>query len=213
MIQLDNAGENKLFQKHSDSTDRKLGIEYEFTARATPQPNSLAEVGIATLANHVRAIMHHAHMPMEYHYKLFRDCYETAAILDGLMIVEVNGKMASQFEHFAGKNPKCAGYLRTWGEAGKVKIYEKMSPKIQDCGVTCVMIGYPKDHAGDCYRIWDKETGGIHVTHDITWLRRMYFPPKDPGHEVVCKIDDNLDLNIPPAPNVSAGEREGTCGT
>ena len=34
----------------------------------------------------------------------------TAAILDGLMIVEVNGQLASHFEHFAGKNPKCAGY-------------------------------------------------------------------------------------------------------
>ena len=109
VIRLDNAGENKLLQKHCDSADWKLGIEFEYTARATPQQNSLAEVGIATLANHVRAMMHHAHVPMEYRYKLFRDCYETAAILDGLMIVEVNGKFASRFEHFAGKNPKVLG--------------------------------------------------------------------------------------------------------
>ena len=128
---------------------------------------------MATLANRVKAIMHHAHVPAEYCYKLFRDCCETAAILDRLMIVEVNGKMASQFEHFAGKNPKCAGYSRTWGEAGTVKIYKKMSPQIQDCGVTCMIIGYSKNHAHDCYRMWDKETGGIHVTRDITWLRRM----------------------------------------
>ena len=190
-----------MLQKQSDSTDWKLGIEYEFTAYATPQQNSLAEVGIATLANRVRAMMHHAHVPAEYHYKLFRDCYETVAILDGLIIKEVNEKMASWFEHFAGKNPKCAGYLRTWEEAGTVKIYEKMSPKIQDCGVTCMMIGYPSHHAGDCYRVWDKETGGIH------------FTPKDPGHEVVCKIDENLDLNIPQATFVSAGERDVICGT
>ena len=205
MIQLDNAGENKLLQKRSDSTDWKLGIEYEFTARATPQQNSLAEVGIATLANRVRAMMHHAHVPMEYRYKLFRDCYETAAILVGTM--------ASRFEHFSGKNPKCAGYLRTWGEAGTVKIYEKMSPKIQDCGVSCMMIKYSKDHAGDCYWMWGKETGGIHVTRDIIWLKQMYFPAKDPGHEDVCKINDDLNLNIPPAPNVSAEEREVTRGT
>ena len=56
-----------------------------------------------------------------------------------------------------------------------------------------MMIGYPSHHAGDCYRVWDKETGGIH------------FTPKDPGHEVVCKIDENLDLNIPQATFVSAG--------
>ena len=75
-----------------------------------------------------------------------------------------------------------------------------------------MMIGYPKYHAGDCYSMWDKETGGIHVTRDITWLKWMYFPPKDSGHEVVCKINDDLDLNIPPAPNVSAGEREDPRG-
>ena len=72
VIRLDNAGENKLLQKRSDSTDWKLGIESEYTARATPQQNSLAEVGIATLANRVRAMMHHAHVPMEFRYKLFR---------------------------------------------------------------------------------------------------------------------------------------------
>ena len=52
-------------QKRSDSKDWKLGIEYEFTACASPQQNSLAEVGIATLANHVRAMMHHAHVTLE----------------------------------------------------------------------------------------------------------------------------------------------------
>ena len=75
------------------------------------------------------------------------------------MIVEVYGQSESRFEHFSGKNPKCAGNLRTWEEAGTVKIYKKMSPKIQDRGVTCMMIGYPKDHAGDCYQMWDKEPG------------------------------------------------------
>ena len=73
-------------------------------------------------------------------------------------------------------------------------------------------IGYCKDHSGDCYCMWDKETGGILATHDITWLQWMYFPPKDTGHEVVCKIED-LDNNIPQAPNISAGERGVICGT
>ena len=45
------------------------------------------------------------------------------------MIVEVYGQSESRFEHFSGKNPKCAGNLCTWGEAGTVKIHDKMSPK------------------------------------------------------------------------------------
>ena len=210
VIRLDNAGENQLLQKRSESADWKLGIEYEFTARATPQQNSLAEVGIATLANRVRAMMHHANVPAEYRIKLFRDCYETAALLDGLMIVEVDGKLASRFEHFAGKNPKCANHLRTWGEAGTVKLHDKMAPKLGDRGVTCMMVGYPKDHTGDCYRMWDKNTGGVHVTRDVTWLRRMYFPadPNVGNYELICEED-----LAPRAANVSAGESDELNGT
>ena len=59
--------------------------------------------------------MHYAHVPLEYRYKLLRDCYATAAMVDGLMIVNVNGKFASRFEHFCGANPKCTKHLRTWG--------------------------------------------------------------------------------------------------
>ena len=51
VICLDNSGKNQLLQKQSESANWKLGIEYEFMARVTPQQNSLAEVGIATLAN------------------------------------------------------------------------------------------------------------------------------------------------------------------
>ena len=70
--------------------------------------------------------MHYAHVPLEYRYKLFHDCYATAAMVDGLMIVNVNGKFASQFEHFCGANPKCTAYLRTWGEAGMVKLCQML---------------------------------------------------------------------------------------
>ena len=152
-------------------------------------------------------MMHHANVPVEYRFKLFRDCYKTAALLDGLMMVEVEGKLASHFEHFAGQNLKCATHLRTWGEAGTVKIHDKMVPKLGDRGVTCMMIGYPKDHTGDCYCMWDKNTGGVHVTRDVTWLRRMYFPanPNAGNYEVMCEEDLNI---APRAANVSAGERD-----
>jgi len=56
-IRLDNAEENKLLQKCSKCADWKLGIDYEFTARDTPQQNSLSEVAFATLANRGRAMM------------------------------------------------------------------------------------------------------------------------------------------------------------
>lgn len=60
----------------------------------TPQQNLLSEVGIFMLVNHVWAMVHDAHVPLEFCYKLFHDCYVMVAINDGLMIVEVNGKFA-----------------------------------------------------------------------------------------------------------------------
>ena len=50
-VRLDNAGENKKLEKRAGSVDWKLNLTFEFTARDTPQQNSLVEVGFATLAN------------------------------------------------------------------------------------------------------------------------------------------------------------------
>jgi hypothetical protein len=68
--------------------------------------------------------------------------------------------------------PAFAEHLRTWGEAGTVKV--KKPPKSEYKGVTCMMLGYADDHAGDVYRMWDPDTG-VHETHDVTWLKHMFY--------------------------------------
>jgi len=50
-VRLDNAGENVKLQKVSDSKDYKLNLQFEFTARDTPQQNHLSELGFTVLAN------------------------------------------------------------------------------------------------------------------------------------------------------------------
>ena len=137
IVWLDNAGENMLLQNRANSATWQLGINFMFMARDTPQQNTLAEVGIFTLANWVRAMMHYSPVPVEFWYKLFRDCNATAAINDGLMIVELIGKHASWFEHFFGENPKCLAYLWMWGEAGTIKLCQKMTHKLSDCSKIC----------------------------------------------------------------------------
>ncbi len=96
--------------------------------------------------------------------------------LDGLTVATVDGKMlATRYVLWAGENPKFAGHLRTWGEAGSIKTRVRGMPKIADRGTQCMMVGYSSDHAGDCYQMWDPVTGGIHDTRDVTWMHRMYF--------------------------------------
>jgi hypothetical protein len=65
-VRCNNAGENKHFQVRSKSADWKLDILFEFTPRATPQHNSLAETGFATLMKRARAIMSDANLPLDF---------------------------------------------------------------------------------------------------------------------------------------------------
>ncbi|MGH7955289.1 MAG: reverse transcriptase domain-containing protein [Gloeomargaritales cyanobacterium] len=214
-IRLDNAGENKKLAQRTESSDWQLGITYEFTARDTPQQNHLAELAFAVLYNKGRAMMHKANIPKKIRYKLFREAFGCATDLDGLVVVKIDNKTATRYEHFFGKNPAFATHLRTWGEAGTVKIKTTMTPKLHDRGEQCVFVGYAKNHDGDCYRMWNPNTSRVHETRDVIWLKRMFHRKELATHEIVITSRLNSDIMTeeagegvdPPAPtNMSAHE-------
>jgi hypothetical protein len=194
-LRMDNAGENHLLQQRCESKDWKFQITCEYTAAMTPQQNHLAELGFAILANRGRALMARAYVPMKIRYKIWKEAFQTATLLDGLTVMTIEGKTATRYVHWGGSNPKFANHLRTWGEAGTVKTKTKSTPRIADRGAQCMMTGYALDHEGDCYRMWDPKTNGIHETRDVIWLRRMYYA-RDIGQDiavppmVVNGIDD-----------------------
>jgi hypothetical protein len=39
-----------------------------------------------------------------------------------------------------------------------------------------MFVGYATDHAVDGYYMWNPKTNGVHVTRDIVWLKRMFYP-------------------------------------
>jgi hypothetical protein len=202
-MRLDNAGENQLLQKRSDSKDWKLNIKFEFTARDTPQQNHLAELGFAHLASKGRAMMISANIPLTLRYKLFKEAFKTATLLDGLMAVTLEGVTATRYKHYMGENPDYAYHLRTWGEAGTVKTKTLATPKIGDRGVQCMFVGYAADHAGDCYRMWDPKTSRVHATRDIIWLKRSFYPKPAVALEVA--VPENVTETDPAS---EAGESE-----
>ena len=181
IVRMDNAGENRKLQARCCSVDWKLNMEFEFTARDTPQQNHLAELGFAVLANKTRTLMTAANIPFDKRFKLWKEAVKTATLLDGLLVVEMNGVFKTRFEHAFGSNPKFAKHLRTWGEAGTVKTKITATSKVSDRGVQCMFIGYALDHDGDCYRMWNPVTDGVHVSRDIIWLRRMFYNPIEAG--------------------------------
>ena len=144
-----------------------------------------------------------AHVPEDIRNQgVWREAIKTANDLDVLAAIDLDGVIKPRVEHWSGKLPAYVNYLKTWGEAGTVKLKNKTTTKIRDQGITCMFVGYAKQHSGDCYRMLNIKTMGVHETRDIIWLHRMFFKPIAPNleHNIIPAID------LPPAQQV--GERE-----
>jgi hypothetical protein len=180
-VRCDNAGENIKLEKRCASADWKLGINFEYTGKATPQRNHLAELAFTVLLGRARAMMQLANVPKETKYRLYKEAIKTATLLDGLVVSEINGKLGTRYEHWSGKNPQFINHLRTWGEAGTVKIKTDTTPKLGNRGTQCMFVGYATKSGGDVYRMWNPHTNRLMITRDIIWLKRMYFAPEVPS--------------------------------
>ena len=121
-MRQDNAGENKKLAARLKSLDWKRETVMEYTVKATPQQNSYTELGFTVLAARGHATMNHANVPGDMQYQLWPDCINCVTKMDWLTVTEVDGIKKTRCEHYCGKLPKFASYLRTWGEAGTVKI-------------------------------------------------------------------------------------------
>jgi len=207
-LRMDNAGENKKLAELAMSDKWKLNIEVEYTGRDTPQRNHLAEISLHSLASRARAMISHANIPEDKVFKLFPEAVKTATLMDGLVVIDVDGVSATRYEHWNKKQPPFAKYLRTWGEAGTVKTRTKMTPKIVDRGAVCIMVGYAENHAGDTYRMYNPATNGVMETRDIIWLRRMYYAKPDKPAEFLREPDiEPVDVDAEVNPdNAEVGE-------
>ena len=111
-----------------------------------------------------------ANVPQAVRYKLFRDCSLTMTKLDWLTVIHLDGVSKTRIEHWGNKVPQFAEHLRTWGEAGTVKTGK--DGKSGDRGIVCMLIGYPNNHDGDVYRMWNATTGRVTETRDV-----IFFEP------------------------------------
>jgi hypothetical protein len=189
-IRLDPAGENhKLAKRAANSEWAALQpLDFEFTSRDTPQHNSLAELAFPYLAGKARAMMGAAMVPEDVKSKVALEAIACATQLDGLVVVDVKGKMATRDAHMFGANPSWSGKLRVWGEAGVVT--EGKNGKTGDRGVTMMFVGYA-DRESDSVRMWDMRTSRVIVSRDVYWLKRMFFKDDTVG---VIDLDTPDDL-------------------
>jgi hypothetical protein len=69
------------------SKDWQFDINCKFTARETPQHNHFVELGFAVIHIKGIALLIRANVPFKYRFNLFREAFNTATYLDGLIVV------------------------------------------------------------------------------------------------------------------------------
>ena len=107
-----------------------MNIEFEYTARDTPQQNSPVETGFAHILNKARALLIDANVPYQMRYKIIQEAVITVIQLDELVTTKVGDRHLTRYKLFGQEIPKFANHLRTWGEARVVKIAIKIAPKL-----------------------------------------------------------------------------------
>ena len=164
-LQMDNSGENMTLIERCKSAYWKLGIKkFELAGRETPQQNSLVEGCFSTIGNRTRSMLYYANIHLSQQHILFSKAAMTATLLDGLMILTINGVMATRFEHTHGNVPEFTKSMRTWGKAGLLKLKTKTTPNIFNKGAMCKFVGYPKNHAAGCWITYNSATKSKHAT-------------------------------------------------
>ena len=114
-----------------------MKIQSEYTTRATPQHNHLEELKLAFLAKKGRALMIEANVPIKLCYKVFSKAIYKTTLTYGLTSITIDGNKPTWFEHLFGENPTFLRFLRTWGEAGTVKIKTATTDVVQPKTYPC----------------------------------------------------------------------------
>ena len=98
--------------------------------------------------------------------------------LSNLAVVTLNGKTATRYKYFY-----------------KVKPWEK-NRKVGIRGTPMIFIGYVKNHAGDCYHMYNPTTGYVTETRNIMWLHHMYYGKPKARDEVIVYLQVALTFKL-----------------
>ena len=63
-------------------------------------------------------------------------------------------------------------------------VYRK-NGKLGNRGTPTIFVGHVKNHAGDCYRMYNPNTGYVTETRDIMWLYHMYYGKPEARDEAI----------------------------
>jgi len=112
-------------------------------------------------------------------------------------VVTTNKPMPA-YNNFYGREAPYVWHLHTFGEYGVVHDAKKIHSKLENCGETCIFVGYADDHAGNVYHMFNLQMRHVWTTRDVKWIQH----PTGNEESVHPSITDKILLNIENVPVV-----------
>ena len=154
-------------RESQDLTD----LEFEFTARDSPQFNAKVERKFAVLWGRMRALFNAARIPQKMKDKLWGEVAMTATDIENLLVSKNQTKPS--YERFFDRELPKAKHMRQVGEVAVIKVTKKVQPKLQNRGIPAIYLGRARDHAADTHRFLNLGTGLVIISRDVIWLNKV----------------------------------------
>ena len=183
-----------MLARHCDQNE--ISIKFEYTSPGTLQQNRAVERAFVTLIGRGTAMMNHARFTVKKRQEMWCETAQTATMLENVLVQEKGGKLPHN--KFYGEYPKCAKYLRTFGEIGVTAISSNKigRTKLDPRGQISMFVGYSLDHPSDSYCLINLSTKRIIHSRDIIWLDKTWghyykIPTKYMVQEEIEIYEDN----------------------
>jgi hypothetical protein len=81
--------------------------------------------------------------------------------------------------------------LKFFGEVYVRTVRKGHQDKLENKGDLCLMIGYPKDHYHDTFRLFNLDTRKVVESRDVRWLNKMFREEGEETNLVAITSDPN----------------------
>ncbi len=206
-LRCDNAGENQVLKEICG----KNGIDLEWTSPNTPQENGVVERGFAVIRQKAIAMMSTVNLDSETKQILWAEVVSTATLLSTYVVNKAN-EIESSYVSLFGKEPPHLDHLRTFGTVAYVAKRNTKS-KFESRLLKCIMVGYAKNHAPDCYRFLNLATNKIIQSRDVIWTEELNFSEGGEENREVEEEENESDDSVFPSityPEIKKSNENGT---
>ena len=121
---------------------------------------------MAFIGDRAKALLYDSKLTTTFKHKLWPYAYQTAMILDNMMIREDE---KNSYELFGIKAPVKPEDLAEWGRTGIVQKSHRQT-KGETKGDKMLFVEYADEHSSGTYNMYNPEFGHVVVTRDTKWL-------------------------------------------